>query len=118
MGPLEKFYDWVVAVFIVELMTIAVAINVKGAMDHADHDIALLDVLNLRGAVEGWQTHHTSLPDDLDALVPSEVRRLRPDPWGTPYVYVRRGECFEVRSLGPDRVPSGDDIQRDTGGEP
>jgi hypothetical protein len=54
------------------------------------------------------------LPETLDELSGHELERVHKDPWGTPYVYERVGEKFQIRSCGPDRIPGGgDDVDDD-----
>ncbi len=54
------------------------------------------------------------LPEDLDALVSSGLlgKDIVRDGWDRPFVYTLddSGETYAVRSLGPDGVPSDDDI--------
>jgi general secretion pathway protein G len=107
-----------VTITIIGLLMAAVATNVIGAKDRADHDIARMDVVQLRQAVEGWRLRHPRLPETLAELVPAEVRRIRMDPWGTPYAYTHQGDTFEIVSLGPDREPSADDIHEVAEGTP
>jgi general secretion pathway protein G len=68
---------------------------------------------------------YPSTEDGLEALLkkPSDeavnwrgpyVKKINPDPWGTPYQYRYPGEhneaAFDLWSLGPDGVESEDDI--------
>ncbi|VGO14266.1 Type II secretion system protein G [Pontiella desulfatans] len=68
---------------------------------------------------------YPSTEEGLEALVkkPSDeavnwrgpyVKKLNPDPWGTPYQYAYPGERnasgFDLWSLGPDGIESEDDI--------
>ena len=71
--------------------------------------MARAEVETLRDAIDMY-ARRSGLPGSLGDLVPTAMRKIRPDPWGTPYVYTRPGERYEIRSLGPDRVPSSDDI--------
>jgi hypothetical protein len=73
-----------------------------------------LDLVALVNAVEMYQIKHTGeLPSSLKQLVPGEIRELRLDPWGTPYVYVREGDTCHITSYGRDRAPGGgDDLTR------
>ena len=86
-----------------------VCVNPFGQRARADRVAAVLDVRNLAHAVETYQQRFQRLPGSLEDLVPEYVRRVRPDPWGNPYIYRRASETFEVRSAGPDKVPGTND---------
>lgn len=88
----------------------AVGYNVMGQMRDANIRTAGLDVKAIANAVEMYQVKNSGrLPDSLDALVPNEIREIRRDPWGNPYVYVKQGDDFEVYSYGPDKSQGGGD---------
>lgn len=62
--------------------------------------LTLDDLERLEAMVDRHSLEEGTLPDDLE-----EVVGCTPvDPWGTPYVYERRGETgYVVYSLGSDR---------------
>lgn len=95
----------------------AVGYNVMGQMRDANIRTARLDVGAIANAVEMYQVKNSGrLPESLDALVPNEIREIRNDPWGNPYVYVRQGDSFEVYSYGPDKSQGGGDDISSKGG--
>jgi Type II secretion system (T2SS), protein G len=71
--------------------------------DEAEYELKSLDrVIELRRAIAG------SLPDESEwfevlvreHLLDAASRKM--DPWGRPYVYRKRGDTFELFTLGPD----------------
>ncbi|MGJ8638606.1 MAG: type II secretion system protein GspG [Opitutaceae bacterium] len=73
--------------------------------------------------------HYPTTEEGLDALIKAPIDTendwkgpyldsLPKDPWGMAYSYkspgVRNTKSYDVASLGPDRVPSADDIQNQT----
>lgn len=71
-----------------------------------NHDLATLALL-----LDQRVDNHSTLPESLDELAEQFEKT---DPWGHAYLYRRfpdgEPQKFEVRSLGPDGVPSDDDI--------
>jgi general secretion pathway protein G len=102
-----------VVLVIMGLIAGAVGISVLHAKDQADLDCARTDLTALREGLELWRMRHPTLPDSLAELAPDHVRRVRPDPWGTPYAYTHDGDRVDLRSYGPDRVASADDVRED-----
>ena len=107
-----------VVLVILGMIAGAIGWNVMGNLKDASMRTAGLDVKAIANAVEMYQVKHSKLPESLEALVPSELREIRKDPWQNAYVYVKSGENFEVVSYGPDKVSGGgDDISSASKGE-
>lgn len=74
-----------------------------------DVQSARLDVRALETAIDLYEVKHSRLPVALTDLVPAELKTVRRDPWGHPYIYTRTFERYSVTSLGPDGLPGGGD---------
>lgn len=120
-----------VVIIILGLLATLVIPNITGYTEKAKVEKARADIASLEGALELFRADNGFFPtteQGLDALVvkPSTGRipakwmeggyfrkGLPLDPWGNPYVYFapgRRGESFEIASLGADGQESDDDI--------
>ena len=111
-----------VVIVILGLLATLVVQNVGGASDTAREKKATADVKTIAGAVRMWYANNGTLPESLDVLAQkddrgrSQLEELSLDPWDRPYE-LREGNTkydWEVISLGPDGVPSEDDISSRT----
>jgi type II secretion system protein G len=81
------------------------------------------DLQNLQGALELFKAHCGRYPTTEEGLKALEcqpgnlqwrgpyIRRLLPDPWKSPYVYVTSNQIYSLLSAGPDRrVKTPDDL--------
>lgn len=90
----------------------AIGFNVFEAQKDANRRSALIDAKSVANAVDMYRVKHSRMPERLEQLVPSELKQVRPDPWGSPFVMVPGGsDEFEIISYGPDKSQGGaDDI--------
>jgi general secretion pathway protein G len=96
----------------------AIGYNVIAQQKDASIRVATADVKAIANAVDMFQIKNSRLPETLDQLVPSEIKSIRRDPWGQPFVYVKSGDGYEVYSYGPDKVQGGgDDISSNAGAQ-
>jgi general secretion pathway protein G len=102
-----------VVLVILGMMAGIVGVAVFRSKRQADIDVARLDIRGYSQAVELSRIRRPTLPESLEELVPNQLERVRRDPWGTAYVYVRSGDTFEIFSYGPDHVASDDDIREE-----
>ncbi len=71
---------------------------------------ALVEIQQLAGLIDTYRIINGRLPEHLDELlepspVPAVAHRIPRDPWGSSYIYERRGGSdYLLRSPGPDRV--------------
>jgi general secretion pathway protein G len=122
---------------LIEIMTVVVIIGVlmsvvvvavQHHLKEGRRTAAQLQVKNLSTALDTFEMHNGFLPSTeqgLTALItqppsaPSwrgpylDPPVLKPDPWGSPYVYKYPGERYpqkyDVSSPGPDRIAGNDD---------
>lgn len=120
-----------VVIIILGLLATLVIPNITGYTEKAKREKARADIASLEGALELFRADsgfYPSTEQGLDALVikPSTGRipakwmeggyfkkGVPLDPWGNRYVYFapgRRGEGYEVISLGSDGQESEDDV--------
>lgn len=120
-----------VVIIILGLLATLVIPNITGYTEKAKVEKARADIASLEGALELFRADNGFYPtteQGLDALVvkPSTGRiptkwmeggyfrkGVPLDPWGNRYVYFapgRRGESFEIMSLGADGQESDDDV--------
>jgi general secretion pathway protein G len=111
-----------VVIVILGLLATLVARNVMGSSDQARESKALMDVKSIADGVRMFYSNKGTFPEPLDVLWTkdekgrSELEEVGDDPWGHAYE-LRRGNTnqdWEVISLGPDGVPSDDDISSKT----
>jgi general secretion pathway protein G len=120
-----------VVIIILGLLATLVIPNITGYTEKAKHEKARADIASLEGALELFKADNGFYPtteQSLDALIikPSTGRipakwmeggyfkkGVPLDPWGNRYVYFapgRRGEGYEIVSLGTDGQESDDDV--------
>jgi general secretion pathway protein G len=120
-----------VVIIILGLLATLVIPNITGYTEKAKREKARADIASLEGALELFQADNGFYPtteQGLDALIfkPSTGRipakwmeggyfkkGVPLDPWGNRYVYYapgRRGEGYEIISLGTDGQESDDDV--------
>lgn len=59
---------------------------------------------SLLQAIELYRLHHLRYPENLDDLVEADIiRKLTPDPWGTPYELHVGINQLAIRCAGPDQ---------------
>src|SRR5688572_27304579 len=107
-----------VVIVILGLLATLVATNVEHVSDTARETKARTDVKLLADAVRRYYAQNGKLPASLEVLAArnekgqSEIEELPKDPWDHDYEW-RAGNAageWAVLSLGPDGVPSADDI--------
>jgi general secretion pathway protein G len=120
-----------VVIIILGLLATLVIPNITGYTEKAKREKARADIASLEGAIELFKADNGFYPtteQGLDALIVKPTTGRVPmrwmdggyfkkgiplDPWGSRYVYVapgRRGEGYEIISVGPDGQESDDDI--------
>jgi general secretion pathway protein G len=120
-----------VVIIILGLLATLVIPNITGYTEKAKREKARADIASLEGALELFKADNGFYPtteQSLDALIikPSTGRipakwmeggyfkkGVPLDPWGNRYVYFapgRRGEGYEIVSLGTDGQESDDDV--------
>jgi general secretion pathway protein G len=120
-----------VVIIILGLLATLVIPNITGYTEKAKREKARADIASLEGALELFKADNGFYPtteQGLDALIikPSTGRipakwmeggyfkkGVPLDPWGARYVYFapgRRGEGYEIVSLGTDGQESDDDV--------
>lgn len=120
-----------VVIIILGLLATLVIPNITGYTEKAKREKARADLASLEGALDLFKADNGFYPttdQGLEALMVKPTTGRIPtkwieggyfkkgiplDPWGSRYVYFspgRRGESYEVISLGPDGQESGDDI--------
>jgi general secretion pathway protein G len=120
-----------VVIIILGLLATLVIPNITGYTEKAKREKARADIASLEGALELFKADsgfYPSTEQGLDALVYKPTTGRVPakwmeggyfkkgiplDPWGNRYVYFapgRRGEGYEIISLGSDGQESDDDI--------
>jgi general secretion pathway protein G len=120
-----------VVIIILGLLATLVIPNITGYTEKAKREKARADIASLEGALELFKADNGFYPtteQGLDSLImkPSTGRipakwmeggyfkkGVPLDPWGTRYVYFapgRRGEGYEIVSLGTDGQESDDDV--------
>jgi general secretion pathway protein G len=120
-----------VVIIILGLLATLVIPNITGYTEKAKHEKARADIASLEGALELFKADNGFYPtteQGLDALIikPSTGRipakwmeggyfkkGVPLDPWGNRYTYFapgRRGEGYEIVSLGTDGQESEDDV--------
>ncbi len=124
---------------LIEILVVVVIIGILGAVivpnllsrpDQARITAAEGDVRSLANALDLYRMDNYQYPSTdqgLEALVtrPSGfpepknynqdgyVRKLKSDPWGSPYVYERDGSNFVLFSLGADGTEGGEGLNED-----
>lgn len=120
-----------VTMAIIGLLATGVVLAVLPRLGDASVKRAQADIASLQTAMELYRLDHFRYPDEqdgLEALVsapagvdaskyPAEgyVQRLRPDPWGNPYVYRNPGDNgpYDIVSLGADGEEGGEGADAD-----
>ncbi len=124
-----------VVLFILILLSGVVGVSVVQQQRRARRDTAILQIRQLRQAVQIYYNEQGRVPtteQGLEALVsrptrppiPAQYppegyldsRRVPVDPWGNPYIYLapgRDGGLFEIISYGSDGEPGGTDYAAD-----
>lgn len=88
----------------------AIGYNVFEQQKSANRRMALSDTKSLANAIDMYRIKRSRMPDSLQALVPGEIKNLRDDPWGSPYVLIPgSGDEYEIVSYGPDKSQGGGD---------
>lgn len=99
-----------VVLVILGMMAGAIAWNVFGQQKDSQIKMAQTETKTIADAVDMFRLKHSKMPETLNELMPNEVRKLRPDPWGNAYVLVKgSGDEFEIISYGPDKSQGGTD---------
>lgn len=98
-----------VVLVILGMIAGAIGFNVVASLKDANIRNAKIETKTLANAVDLYQIKKQQLPETLEALVPTEIREIRKDPWQMPYVLVKSGDSFEVISYGPDKSQGGGD---------
>lgn len=124
---------------LIEIMVVVVILGILGAIivpnvidnpDRARVTAAYSDIRSMGGALDYYRLDNQSYPtteQGLEALVskPSGfpepknynpegyIRKLKDDPWGSPYIYTREDRKFEIYSLGADGAEGGEGFSQD-----
>ncbi len=116
-----------VVIMIIGLLALMVVPRLRGVADRAKVTKAQADIQELKQALDRYYLDNGSYPttdQGLNALITAPtsgsvptnyeqggyIEKLPNDPWGTPYFYQSDGNSYVLKSYGPDRVQSGDDI--------
>ena len=120
-----------VTMAIIGLLATGVVLAVLPRLGDASVKRAQADIAAYQTAMELFRLDHFRYPDEqqgLDALVtappgvdaaryPTEgyVQRLRPDPWGNPYIYRNPGQSgpYDILSYGADGREGGEGADAD-----
>lgn len=94
-----------------------------GNHSQSPQDIASMDVIRIKtGVTTYWRDvgHPPDLNVGLNALLKNVdnsekwngpyIKKKPIDPWGKEYQYIKENTTFRICSLGPDGIPSVDDI--------
>ncbi len=111
-----------VAITLIGIILGAVGVTVFNSLAEGKLDTARTQAYEIEKALDIYRLRHDSFPTTargLDALINPEkglpiMERLPLDPWGQPYLYVFPGQKNrtkpDIRSKGPDKEESEDDI--------
>ena len=121
-----------VVMLILSLIVGFVAVNFIPIGDRAKQQTARVDIATYEGALDQYKLDMGEYPSEaegLDALTQlpggsdkaafyrpgGYIKRVKPDPWGNPYVYRYPGEngLVDIISYGSDGEPGGDGFARD-----
>ena len=121
--------ELMVVVFIMGLLATLIVVNVAPVGDQSRATKAEGDISAIENALEQYSLDLFSYPDPTNGLSALSappagvdtaryrpggyIKRLRDDPWGNPYQYLRpaqrSGGQYDVFSSGPDGEPGNDD---------
>ena len=121
--------ELMVVVFIMGLLATLIVVNVAPVGDQSRVTKAQGDISTIEQALEQYSLDMFSYPDPSAGLSALEtapagidaaryrpggyIKRLRDDPWGNPYQYVRPAQRsdgqYDIYSSGPDGEPGNDD---------
>lgn len=121
--------ELMVVVFIMGLLATLIVINVAPVGDQSRTTKAQGDISTIEQALEQYNLELNGYPDQGSGLAALRdapagvdaaqyrrggyIKRLRDDPWGNPYQYVRpaqrSGGQYDVFSSGPDGEPGNED---------
>lgn len=108
-------------VVILSVIAGIVVVNVFGTAEHANKELAKIQVKAIANQVKQYRLQMGSLPTELSALweKPSDADASKwtavsdtpnpMDPWGRPYEYKLNGSSFEIRCVGADGQANSDD---------
>jgi general secretion pathway protein G len=123
-----------VVVFILGILAAIITPRIVGRTDEARVKSAKIQIKNFETALKLFKIDNGFYPSTeqgLEALIkePStgripnnykeggylEKKRISPDPWGNPYVYLSPGmeEDYDIISYGADGVPGGEGYDAD-----
>jgi general secretion pathway protein G len=101
-----------VVLAIIALISSGVAILALKAWERSQTKAAHADIAELSHALEMYRLEHGRCPKDPQELVTAGIiKRLKADPWGTPYAFACPGEHgeFDLASAGKDQAFDTDD---------
>ena len=119
-----------VVVVIIGILGAVIVPNLLGRPDQARITAAKSDIRNLANALDIYRLDNFNYPSTeqgLEALVaqPSGfpepknynpdgyIKNLPTDPWGSPYIYERTQEGYDLFSLGADGAEGGEGLNAD-----
>jgi len=119
-----------VVVVIIGILGAIIVPNLLGRPDQARITAAQSDIRNLANALDIYRLDNYVYPSTeqgLEALVSKPagfpepknynpeayIKQLPTDPWGSPYVYEREGDKFNLFSLGADGAEGGEGMNAD-----
>lgn len=116
--------EMLVVISIIAILAGILIYNFAGSSDKARVAAAKAQIAQIKNALIEFRSDNGRSPTSLQELVtrPADVKSWKPggyleklpnDPWGTPYQYTPTGSSFEVRSLGADKQPGGQDYDAD-----
>ncbi len=121
--------ELMVVVFIMGLLATLIVVNVAPVGDQSRVTKAQGDISTIEQALEQYSLDMYTYPDQSNGLAALKtapagvdtaryrpggyIKRLRDDPWGNPYQYVRpaqrSGGQYDIYSTGPDGEAGNDD---------
>ena len=121
-----------VVMLILSLIVGFVAVNFIPIGDRAKQQTARVDIATYEAALDQYKLDMGEYPSEQEGLealqeIPSGsdkvaqyrpggyIKRIKPDPWGNPYVYTYPGEngLIDIVSYGADGEPGGDGFDTD-----
>ena len=116
-----------VVILILGLLATIVVQSLRGATDKAKRTKAQADIAGFKTGLDRYYLDNGYYPttdQGLQALISAPttgrvpanyetggyIQNIPKDPWGSPYFYQSDGNAYVLKSMGPDAVESGDDI--------
>jgi len=103
---------------LIELMLVVIIIGIlasiivprfAGRSKQARVSAALANIKSIALALDLYELDEGRYPDNLAALVPKYLKKLRKDPWDMDYHYEKKTDGYILRSCGPDKTCGNED---------